>query len=320
MAQVLAASDDSVLFTGFPYLAVRIVGALRHLTLLPADRPLAWLDDLASRQAQFNGLDVALVLSPDLAIFRPARETVAREAPAPRGGMLVTARLQPAEPVTPTREIVRRATRLAAFLRATSARGGYLFGDLRKGGRPATFEERVSLEGRQPGNVPRGLTECHVCGGWAGICLDPSPASRDYVVPVLCRCGNDNRCARCGELLAPYRLNSNFFDAIRREVWHIPGFLALDHRCPDVESWETWSSESAGNAAPADPKRLPLWLQALRRHRVGRRRDCVGAQPARTPEEQAIIDLVARSDGRGWAERHAHLILEQARAVGELPS
>jgi hypothetical protein len=40
--------------------------------------------------------------------------------------------------------------------------------------------------------------------------------------------------------------------------------------------------------------------------------------PDRTPEEQAILDLVARSNGREWVERHAALILEQARAIGDL--
>jgi len=38
----------------------------------------------------------------------------------------------------------------------------------------------------------------------------------------------------------------------------------------------------------------------------------------RTPEEQSVIDVVARRKGADWAERHAHLILEQARAIGDL--
>jgi hypothetical protein len=42
------------------------------------------------------------------------------------------------------------------------------------------------------------------------------------------------------------------------------------------------------------------------------------AAPHRTPEEQEIVDLVARRNGRKWAEEHAALILEQARAIGEL--
>ena len=37
-----------------------------------------------------------------------------------------------------------------------------------------------------------------------------------------------------------------------------------------------------------------------------------------TPEEQDIIDLVARSMGAKWAEDHASQILADARGVGEL--
>jgi hypothetical protein len=40
--------------------------------------------------------------------------------------------------------------------------------------------------------------------------------------------------------------------------------------------------------------------------------------PHLTPEEQEIVDLVARRNGRKWAEEHAALILDQARAIGEL--
>ena len=41
-------------------------------------------------------------------------------------------------------------------------------------------------------------------------------------------------------------------------------------------------------------------------------------QPRWTREEQEVLDLVARSHGTAWAEGHAHLILGQARALGEL--
>ena len=40
--------------------------------------------------------------------------------------------------------------------------------------------------------------------------------------------------------------------------------------------------------------------------------------PKRTPEEQSIIDDVARGNGRDWAEMHAELILDQARAIGTI--
>jgi hypothetical protein len=51
------------------------------------------------------------------------------------------------------------------------------------------------------------------------------------------------------------------------------------------------------------------------------RRILDAARPAmqRTPEEQSIIDFVARSRGREWAEAHAESILTQARAAGDLP-
>jgi len=40
----------------------------------------------------------------------------------------------------------------------------------------------------------------------------------------------------------------------------------------------------------------------------------------RTPKEQAVIDEVAARKGREWAERHATLILNQARLIGDLPA
>ena len=42
------------------------------------------------------------------------------------------------------------------------------------------------------------------------------------------------------------------------------------------------------------------------------------SNPAWTPEEQEILDVVARRKGREWVERYADLILEQARGAGEL--
>lgn len=38
----------------------------------------------------------------------------------------------------------------------------------------------------------------------------------------------------------------------------------------------------------------------------------------RTPEEQRVIDQVAESHGREWAEEHAELIIAQAQLVGEI--
>jgi len=37
-----------------------------------------------------------------------------------------------------------------------------------------------------------------------------------------------------------------------------------------------------------------------------------------TAQEQEILRMVARNEGKEWAEKHAHLILDQARAIGDL--
>ena len=38
-----------------------------------------------------------------------------------------------------------------------------------------------------------------------------------------------------------------------------------------------------------------------------------------TPEERDILEAVARSHGWPWVQRHVLLILDQARAIGDLP-
>jgi hypothetical protein len=39
----------------------------------------------------------------------------------------------------------------------------------------------------------------------------------------------------------------------------------------------------------------------------------------RTAEEQQIVDWLVKTHGREYAERHAELAIEQAKAIGELP-
>jgi hypothetical protein len=51
---------------------------------------------------------------------------------------------------------------------------------------------------------------------------------------VHCRCDNWNRCARCGETLAEWRLNANYYDPMDNTIWHVPGFCGLSHTCRDV--------------------------------------------------------------------------------------
>jgi hypothetical protein len=39
----------------------------------------------------------------------------------------------------------------------------------------------------------------------------------------------------------------------------------------------------------------------------------------RTADEQTIVDALAKAYSRDYAERHAELAIEQAKAIGELP-
>ncbi len=59
----------------------------------------------------------------------------------------------------------------------------------------------------------------------------------------------------------------------------------------------------AGSKAPSSPTVTPATTR-----------------PKRTPEEQAILDLMAETDERGreWVEKNAELILDQAREFGNL--
>jgi hypothetical protein len=220
------------LFDGFPYLSVRVVGAMRHLTLLPVDWPADQLDALGRRQVAANRLPACLVLSPDRALAYDAAGDVGRATPQPpRGGLLVAGHLEPPVPVPASDELQARADRLAAFLADTQPHTGQAFGDLTKGGRPATPDERVCLQGRQREGVPRGLARCSVCQRWAGVCLDPSPVFHGQVMRVDCACANDNHCARCGDQLADWKLNANSYAEQEDQIWHVPGFVAFDHRC-----------------------------------------------------------------------------------------
>jgi hypothetical protein len=43
-----------------------------------------------------------------------------------------------------------------------------------------------------------------------------------------------------------------------------------------------------------------------------------GTKPSRTAEEQDVIDWIAQTKGKEYAEAHAEFILAQARAFGDL--
>jgi hypothetical protein len=221
------------LFDGFPYLVTRVVPAMYHVILLPATASELELVLLARTQWRANRLETCLVTGGDRAWFISAdgRDELAQTPP--RGGTLVAGLLKPSRLWVDTPELQARQRRLDAVNERYRRKGGYILGDLTKGGREATADEVGRLAGAGPEGRPRGLERCFTCGEWRGLCLDPSPTFVGKVMTVHCSCQNDNRCAACGGFLYERKLNANYYYANDGQIWHVPGFSGFRHRCPD---------------------------------------------------------------------------------------
>jgi hypothetical protein len=148
----------------------------------------------------------------------------------PRAGILPPGDLLPVDPIPASPEIRARARALREYWRQRNGRGiAALTGDAAKGGRAASLEESTRLRGAD--GVPAGLARCEACGEWKGECLDTQPRLEPWLVRVHCACENRNRCAGCGEPLAPWKLNGNEYCEADGKVWHYGGAMALAHRC-----------------------------------------------------------------------------------------
>ena len=221
-------------FGSFPYLATRLVPALYHLSLLPGSFEPELLRHIAQRQVAANKRPTCLVLGPADCIYYEVDGMESRSDGIPCGGHAASGKLRLCAEFEHDDELQVRQRLLAAYVEERSLAGGYLFGDLTKGGRDATPDEQLRLAGVQTGGVPRGLDLCPTCGEWAGQCLDPSPQFKGKVMRVHCLCENDNRCAACGGPLHAHKLNANYFQKSDGHIWHVPGFSCLSHRCPAV--------------------------------------------------------------------------------------
>jgi hypothetical protein len=218
------------LFDSFPYLTTRLVPAAYHLTLLPAHWTEVRLLRALEQQVAANQFQTALVLGPRRAIYLAPGAQPAASDSVPRSTAVLTGLL-----LTPTAfdaaALGDRLLRLEAYRADMNGDGGTLFGDLTKGGRPATPEELERLD-RGLREVPPGLERCAVCGEWCGECLDTVAGIADtLVVRVHCLCDNVTRCARCLHPLRERRLNGNEFCPEDGRVWHWPGFMAGSHHC-----------------------------------------------------------------------------------------
>ena len=220
-------------FDGFPYLATYVVATYYHIILLPSGLKPEEMTSIAVHQATLNRLKTCLVLGEESCVFFGTNGSQVPSNCVPGCSSWAAYRLLPGPIFVEDEELRGRKEGLRAFIKATN-RGRYLLGDLTKGGRPATDEEKARLAGFSARGIPKGLSQCEVCGMWRGECLDPkTDVFKDKVMKVYCRCQNDNLCARCGRPLYEYKLNANYYGA-DGIIWHVPGFLGFEHRCTDI--------------------------------------------------------------------------------------
>ena len=241
-----------------PYFITRVVPALYHVILLPADLGESDLHVFAQAQTHANRLDGCVVLAEHRAIYIHANgRTTASDTP-PSGGAIVAGNLAPAIEFLESDELRVRREQLDALVEGFRSRGGFLLGDLTKGGCAATADELRRLEGVNEDGVPVGLKRCLRCREWRGTCLDPSEQFRGQIMQVHCRCQNHNRCARCGQHLYRRRLNANFYEPADGQIWHVPGFSGLNHRCAGASSRSPcrFSGSSSRRAEPKDYTQL----------------------------------------------------------------
>ncbi|MDO8942859.1 MAG: hypothetical protein Q7U75_06720 [Desulfobacterales bacterium] len=218
----------------FPYLVTRLVTALYHVIVMPDVEEQRLLATTAA-QHRVNDLDTCLVLGPDTAFYF-GRDGCSLSHATPAGGFLVTGSILPSHDVVgwiaADTSWPGRQAMLAEVIRSRSLPGA-LMGDITKGGRQASDEDCARLGGvnpQEPG-VPKGLIRCAACGQYHGQCLDPSPTFAGRVMTVHCTCDNRNRCAQCGKRLYERKLNANYYKPADGQIWHVPGFSALSHRC-----------------------------------------------------------------------------------------
>jgi|GEM_PF-3063755 len=248
-------------FNGFPYLMTDLTNGFYHIILLPSSWSKLTLHIFAHLQVWANQLDSYLMLNKNQFIrfscrgpesikddwvnSPPAAELYFCGRLYPFGG-----RLYPAFEIPEDPDLISREVRLIRLVQAQLDSGRYVEIDGRAlGGRKPNEEELKSLFGYymdklhdeiMPGwgddyKIPLGTIKCEKCGWCKGHALYPDETRPEYVVPVHCKCENNNRCARCGERLYSFKLNSNCFYHFRVGIIHFSGYRALGHVCDDLK-------------------------------------------------------------------------------------
>jgi hypothetical protein len=222
----------------FPYLLTRITPAFYHVIPLSDTLEESTLRSLARYQHQRNQLPTCLVLHRELCTFFTSHGSEILSDQIPRGGIIIANRLKPCAFLENTSWWQEKAARLEDFVQRQRVYGEYLLGDLTKGSREASEDEKQLLSGATIGGIPKGLSKCNVCLEWKGDCLDPSSMFRDRIMSVSCRCENTNACARCLQPLADRKLNGNYWEDVTNRIIHVPGFASLGHICPTRKGYE----------------------------------------------------------------------------------
>lgn len=219
-------------FSGFPYLMTFIVSSFYHFILLPKHWSRETCLEMARLQVLRNRLDTWLVFNKDCIVKHPAYGLPAKVISPPACTIFLADRLMPAREITEDEDLKQRKAQLNKVIENVSGQGGYITGDLTKGGRRPNPREARKPKGLQPDGVPNGLVRCPECGYYRGECLDNNPVHKWLLMKVYCRCQNDNLCARCGRPLAEFKLNANFYEAKTGSILHVPGFCCFRHKCP----------------------------------------------------------------------------------------
>ena len=178
-------AEQLPLFDVFPYLTTRLVPTGFHLTLLPDHWSPERLVTTLEHQVTANQFETALVLGPHRSILLSPGDAPFESPGVPRStGVLSGFLLTPAA-IEPS-ELADRPAQLTAFQAWMNRGGGFLFGDIGKGGHAPSPDEYTRLHRRRRNGVPAGLEQSPTCGEWRGECLN-----RDQ--PVGCQEGVPRR-------------------------------------------------------------------------------------------------------------------------------
>jgi hypothetical protein len=213
-----------------PCMVLRLSTAFYHFILLPR-LPHEQLIDIARTQVRFNRFECILILGPWKAWYFGVTGGETELSSTSQGGIITGGTLKPCIVIEDNEDLRARSE----ILEKVRTKTGLVMGDTTKGGRDATLEELGTLAGFHHNGVPKGLDLCPTCGEWLGTCLDPNTELKGKVMRVYCTCENDSRCAFCGEPFYERKVNANYFDPRSRQIWHVPGFLALKHSCSSVD-------------------------------------------------------------------------------------